>query len=624
MRSCGSSVKAVSLLLLIIVCSFTELSAQEALELQRIEEEVRFDGIPDEDFWNSVDPLPMIMHQPVYGNEPTEESDIRICYDKDYLYIGVKFYMQDPSMIRAFGKKRDYSCTSCDFFGFAINASNDKENAHAFYTTPLSERWDASIKNDGMVVSGIDPMNISWNTFWDTKSVVNEKGWSLEMRIPFSSLRFEEVNGEVRMRLSAFRWIASKGEGDIFPDIPYNWGGYSKLRPSLAQEVILRGIKSKNPVYVSPYVLTGFEQENSLNDSETEYEYHENYKFEPGLDIKYSLTNNLTLDLTANTDFAQVEADAQQINLTRFSLYFPEKRVFFLERASIFDFGLGGPNNLFYSRRIGLSEGEPIRIYGGARLTGRVGKWDLGFLNMQTAEHITEDNEKLPSENFGVFRLRRKVFNPYSTAGGMLTSRLGTDGSYNVAYGIDGAFRLYGDDYLTMRWAQTFENDSTNNPLSLSPTRFLIEWARRNNEGFAYDILYSYSGEQFNPGIGLEIRENYSVLSSSFQYGWLPGENSKLTNHMVKIYGYAISGVLNGTMETAFYNVAYDFETKTNTGAVVSIDGMFENVTDTLKFQDDVYVPNGEYYFWDFTCNYYSSYVKPLTVSVFFRVRGLL
>ena len=261
---------------------------------------------------------------------------------------------------------------------------------------------------------------------------------------------------------------------------------------------------------------------------------------EAGLDVKYGITNNLTMDLTANTDFAQVESDDQQINLTRFSLYFPEKRAFFLERSSVFDFALGGNSNLFYSRRIGLSDdGDPVRIYGGARITGRVGKWDLGMLDMQTAalwkkneEGISE--EILPSENFGVLRFRRQVLNDNTYIGAMMTSRMGVDGTYNLAYGMDGIFRLFGDDYLDLKWSQTFENDVKNISLS-EPSRVMARWERRSSNGLGYNIGYSQSGTHYNPGIGFEMIDNYASVRAGIKYGWLPGEKAKLYSHSPEV-----------------------------------------------------------------------------------------
>ena len=177
-------------------------------------------------------------------------------------------------------------------------------------------------------------------------------------------------------------------------------------------------MKSKEQGQQSLYIfhlilLEAFQGTGLSNEEETAYVKEDDPEYNAGIDIKYNINSNLTLDLTANTDFAQVEADDQQVNLTRYSLFFPEKRMFFQERSSLFDFSLGGhADNLFYSRNIGIAGRELIRIYGGARITGRMGKWDMGFMDMQTAEH-----EETPGENFGVLRMRRQVINPEQLCG---------------------------------------------------------------------------------------------------------------------------------------------------------------------------------------------------------------
>ena len=220
-----------------------------------------------------------------------------------------------------------------------------------------------------------------------------------------------------------------------------------------------------------------------------------------GLDLKYNLTPNLTLDVTANTDFAQVEADDQQINLTRFSLFFPEKRQFFQERAGIFDFDTGEQSSrLFHSRRIGLVDGTPIRILGGARVVGRINEWDIGFLNMQTARQ-----DGLPTENFGVLRVRKKAFNEYSTVGGMVTSRLDEDGTYNVVYGLDGIVRMFGDEYLTLKWVHSFDETRINqeNYSPLNAGRAVFNWTRRKIEGLNYDLGITWSRSRLSPWHGI-------------------------------------------------------------------------------------------------------------------------
>ena len=344
---------------------------KDAVTISILEHPVNFDGIPDEEAWKNISPLKMVMHAPVFGKDPSESADIRIGYDDRYLYFGAVLSYRDVNNITSASLKRDYLGMGGDWFGIILDTYNDKENALAFFTSPDGLRFDASIQRDAMVPMPDQlPMNVSWNTFWDVISRKNDDGWSCEVRIPFSSLRFQEKDGMVRMGLIVERWMPSWNETDLFPAIPPNWGPVSFMKPSQAQEVILKGVKPSKPVYLAPYMLTGFESRKELNLTGTGYDRTDKPKIEPGLDIKYGLANNMIMDVTVNTDFAQVEMDDQQVNLTRFSLYMPEKRMFFLEQASIFDFSFGGYSNLFYSRRIGLSDdGDPIRIYGGARMT---------------------------------------------------------------------------------------------------------------------------------------------------------------------------------------------------------------------------------------------------------------
>jgi hypothetical protein len=234
------------------------------------------------------------------------------------------------------------------------------------------------------------------------------------------------------MGLICARYIAHKNELDIFPEIPPNWGESSHLRVSRSREIVFRGLRPKKPFYIAPYVIGGRQWEQVLNETGTAYKLKEDLpglrqlKLNGGLDIKYGLTNNLTLDITVNTDFAQVEADDEQINLSRFSLFFPEKRTFFQERSSVFTFDFERGSSLFYSRQIGLHEGEQVPIFGGARVTGMAGRWDIGFLDMQT-----QAIENLPSENFGILRLRRQVLNESSYLGGILC-RVGVSESKTI------------------------------------------------------------------------------------------------------------------------------------------------------------------------------------------------
>jgi hypothetical protein len=595
---------------ILILLSLGNSWSQEPYKATRINQSITFDGVPDEEVWKSIVPMKLIMHSPVFRNEPTESSTVRIAYDNEYLYVSALFNYKDPSTIRAIGKKRDYATPSCDWFGIYLDTYYDRENAVAFFTNPNGIRTEAAIKNDARIMA--EDINFSWNTFWDAKTVVKDSCWFSEIRVPFSSLRFQTRDGKSYMGLTIFRFISAKSqEMDTYPAIPPDYQN-AFWKPSMTTPVVFENLHPKNPVYLTPYLSSGLSQVNELNEANTEYNLNTTPKFDAGLDLKYSLTNNLTMDVTVNTDFAQVEADDQKINLTRFSLFFPEKRVFFQEKADVFDFSFLGGNNLFYSRRIGIYDGNPVRIYGGLRMTGKVNKWDLGVLDMQTAPY-----EENPGENFGVFRTKRTVFNQNSYVGGMFTSRLGMNGNYNLAYGLDGQFRVTGDEYLTFRMAQSFENDSLNKVIDLSPSRFMLQWERRNRKGFSYDFVYTYSGQSFNPGIGFEMKDNYQGFRTIFNYGWFPDEDAIIRYHNISLTAFNFWNTASGLQETTTAMVTWLFEGKKGFSGSIFPTFYRENLADTLTLgNDQAVVLPGNYSFADLSFMYATSNSNHISASL--------
>jgi hypothetical protein len=595
--------------------------SQEQMSVSRIEGEIKFDGFIDDACWQKIQPLNMVMHTPTFGNQPTEKSEVMLCYDNTYLYVGARLFDSNPSGMLISSKKRDESEVSSEELMLIFDSFNDKENALGFSTTPTGLRSDFTISKDAMGMDGPPgqaPFNMSWNTFWDVKTTRNDEGWFVEMRIPFSSMRFKEVNGKIVMGFICIRKIAHKNEVDVFPSIPPNWGQSSAYRPSKAQEITFEGLKSKKPFYIAPYLIGGLQVDNVLNEAGDSYTLDKNPTFNGGLDIKYGLTNNLTMDLTINTDFAQVEADDEQINLTRFSLFFPEKRTFFQERSSVFSFDFEPGGSLFYSRRIGLNEGSQVPIYGGARVTGMIGKWDLGFLDMQT--HAVNQGEgginSLSSENFGILRLRRQVINENSYVGGILTSRIGTDGSYNTAYGMDGIFKVFDNDYFNIKLAQVLENTSPNKILSLNPTEIFLSWNRFNQKGLNYNFTYARSGKDFNPGVGFFARNNYTHYYGGLGYGWIPGEASKIQNH--QIGGNVISYFDNNdnSAQSLQTGIMYDISFKSGYSGMLSVNHVYENVTDTFSFSKDAYVPAGKYGYNELETHLNSPRTNKLVVGV--------
>jgi hypothetical protein len=569
---------------------------------------IRLDGLSDEPAWQAVRPWLPSQYEPDNGAPPTERTEFLVAYDDTYIYFALRAFDRDPTGIRANTLYRD-RLSGDDHFEILLDTFNDNETGFLFTTTPAGIRKDALISHDasgGDITSG-DWINGDFNTFWDVATTVNGEGWFAEIRVPFTSLRFQDRDGEVVMGITLQRKVARKTERLVFPPVPSiaNW---AFLKPSLAQKIVLQGVHPSKPLYLTPYGLSGLEQRFRLNDLGTGYPRQDQLKGEIGADLKYGLNDNLTLDLTANTDFAQVEADDQQINLTRFSLFYPEKRQFFQERASVFEFRTGGLSRLFHSRRIGLTgEGRPVRLLGGARLVGRLGAWDVGALNLQTAE-----SDSLPSENFGVLRLRRQVLNAYSYAGAMVTSRAGTDGSYNLAYGLDGVARIGGDDYLALQWAQSFDHAQIDaGKLGLvNSGRFTAELARRRRSGWGYSAALAWAGPGYDPGIGFSQRNDFTLLDDAVSYTWLPGQASSLIWHTLGLAGFAYLRNGNGSVESAEVGPQWEVAAKSGAGGTLEAKLAYEDLVAPFALSPDATVPAGSYAFFRVGASYHFTHTR--------------
>jgi hypothetical protein len=593
------------LLHLLLLCCLSQVKAQEeqsgdSIIISRLKGQFTFDGRVDDECWVNATSLPVIMHTPVFGEPPSQETDFLIAFDDDYIYLAGRMYDKTPEKIMASSRVRDEWSTQNDYLIWIFDTFLDHENGLIFATTPEGVRVDATVLNDATDL--IMPYSKEWNTFWDVKTSMNEKGWFAEIRIPLSSLRFQPQNGKVNMGLIALRYRPVSSEVDVFPAIPDKWGFWSWMKVSRAERVVFNGLKMKRPFYIAPYAIGGINQESELTSDGNSRNLNTDPKLNGGLDVKYGLTQNLTMDISLNTDFAQVEADMAQINLTRFSLFFPEKRNFFLERSSNFSFAFDEQNsitnNLFYSRRIGLADDQyPVPIYGGARLVGRAGKWDIGFLDMQTHsfEHPSDSLKNLPGENFGVLRLRRQVFNSNSYAGGIITSLIGTDGSYNLAYGLDGIFRIAGENYFDAKWVQTFDNTNPDNTNGLDNSRIWIDLKNRKLTGFGYDVYAGHAGKFYQPGIGYEQRSDFNQIGTKLLYGWLMKPKSKIYSQTFTIKGQQWTENKTNIIQTRLFYAGYELKTKSGADINIMLNRSTENITDEFTIMESATVPAGRY-----------------------------
>lgn len=580
---CGRGRPAFALVAFAAGLSFaTTASAQEPpLELQRLRGRIEVDGDLSDAAWRDITPLPLTTYAPVYGAPPTQRTEIRIAYDDENLYAAGWFYDDDPSGIRINSLYRD-RWNGDDAFAIYIDAFNDNRTAKWFGTTPGGIRFDILLADDGVT------QNASWDTFWSAETRVTSEGWFAEVRIPFSSLGFQpDAQGRAIMGLTVTRLVSRTGERVTFPAIDPT---FAFRRPSVARDVMLRDVRSHKPVYVTPYALTGVQR--SVPDGELTAV--QNGSTEVGLDVRYPVTSTLTLDLTANTDFAQVEADDQQVNLDRFPLFFPERRRFFQEGSGVFDFETGAGVRLFHSRRIGLTPaGEPVPVDGGLRMVGRAGLWDVGLLGMHTGRTLAG-----PAETFGVVRLARPVLNPYSSAGAMLTSRL-SDDRHNIALGLDATLRLFGNEYLTMKWAGTSDDTESPDADALSRSLFDLHWERRTNRGLYYNFRFTRAGQDFQPDLGFAPRTNFSRFDVLSNLYFFTDSHRVLRRIWPGMLAFTTLRNDDGSLESGTYAVWVQWDTKAGGGGWIEPKLFIEDVRDPFPIGNRITIPAGRYTFAD-------------------------
>jgi Domain of unknown function (DUF5916) len=455
----------------------------------RVEDGPVLDGILDDKAWKLALPVTnFTQRDPDEGEPPTEQTEVRIVYDNRALYIGVSCFMSSPGLIIANEMSRDFESFAEDNVKIIIDTHHDLRNGFLFVTNPNGARYDALVTDEG------NGVNADWNGIWDVHTFVSDQGWFAEIEIPFSTLRFTE-DAEQVWGINFERLIRSKREEILWQGFLRNYG---IERVSHAGVVVgIRNVSRGSELELKPYALAGVQREYPpVGDRRSTLT-------KIGLDMKYPVTPTLTLDITTNTDFAQVESDRAQINLTRFPLYFPEKRDFFLEGSGIFNFNFGASPRPFYSRRIGIAEGEQIPIIIGGRLVGKAGSYDIGLLDMQTAAKGEE-----PTTNYSVVRVKRDILSHSSI--GILATNKELAGRYNRLFGADMDMRfsdLFGDNNLEIGAAVAGTQTSGLSGPSLA-YRFLVDYP---NDVVDHFIGIRSVQADFNPEVGFVSRHGKQI-----------------------------------------------------------------------------------------------------------------
>ena len=480
----------------------------------RSSDPIEVDGVLSEPAWSKADAISDLVQQEPAINEPiTEHTEIHVIVGDDAIYFGVVCADSNAKGVIGRELRRDNSLASDDRFEILIDTFHDHRNAFHFVINPLGTQYDALITDEGQDV------NVEWDERWWSEATITDKGWTAEIKIPFITLR-SRPNIDT-WGLNFKRFIRRKSE-------IAQWTGWDRdyvfLNVSQAGHLEgVGGIETGLKLRIKPYALGGFTSTSIFGDSNTDAVH------EIGLEVmKFSLSPSLTGEVTLNTDFAQTEVDDAIINLTRFPAFYPEKREFFLERAGIFEFGLGGRRGgdtdrylqMYFSRRVGLTDDRrEVPIIGGGKLIGRAGGFDLGLINMQT-----NDFERTPSNNYTVFRTKRNILSR-SNVGAFLSNRQSSGSDYNRVFGGDANFTIFKATDIQGFVAKSF-----------TPGRSGDDMAGRLKYNYYTDIYevfleHLYVGEDFQHDVGFVRRRD--IRRSDAAFIWEPRPKALNTRNLV-------------------------------------------------------------------------------------------
>ncbi len=555
---------------------------------------IEIDGDFNEPDWQDAKPVGQFTQvEPDAGKPMTQPTEVRILYNQKNIYFGFTCFDSDISRLVANEMRRDArNLHENDNIFLILDTYNDKRSGVAFRVNALGAVQDTAITNSG------DSFNRNWDAVVDCRSQIHSDRWTSEIAIPFGQLRFKESE-QMTWGLNFARKIRRTNEEGTWASVPASYGGRAKYRTAyLGNLVGLEGITPKRQIELLPYILPGVSR--IKEDDETDRE------FEIGLDLKYGLTSNLIADLTLNTDFAQVEADEGQVNLTRFSLFFPEKRSFFLEGAGLFDFGVPRtsfrrppPLLLFYSRRIGIEEEHAVPISHGGKITGKVGPYGVGVLNVFTDKFHTDDSVTDPDEivdvprtNYSVLRMTRDIFRG-SRIGLIAINKQADSETYNRAGGLDFSYRP--DDKLEIRglWARTSDSEET----SGQGDAWYIgsDW---RDDLFRLEGSYTDIGDNFNPEVGFVRREGSRHIRSEMRYA---PRIRKFGIREIQV-GPEFDYILTQENELETRNLIFGGRLELDNGGRISLQAQQtkERLDENFDIRDDIIIPIGEYEFTSF------------------------
>ena len=611
---------SLALALLPILTATAQQQDRKSVQAYRLQsgEDIRFDGRLNERFWENIEPATDFrMQEPREGNDASERTEVHIAYTDDYLYLGVMLYDSDPSGIKAYQKRRDARIVSDERFTWIFDTFNNQRTAYFMEINPNG------LRTDGLISTGQGgDINLNWDGIWDAKTHIGEYGWSAEIKIPFSTLNFDGAS--TVWGANFMRVIRRKNETVL-------WTGYRRsqgiTRPQDAGLLTnLDNLSQGLGLEVVPYGIVQNEKQSvgagGTGSSST--------SIDGGFDVNYSITPSLKASVTVNTDFAEAEVDQRRVNLTRFPLFFPEQRDFFLEGSSIYRFAPRSFETPYFSRRIGLRDGEPVPITYGARILGNMGNYSLALLQVRTGE-----KGPFNPEHFTVARVKRNIGSESTV--GLIYTRRSTENSDELnpplqprhTLGADlelSTSRFLGDKNLQFQAFFVFHNPASPQFTSTNIWDRSTRGIRLNypNPPWSGHVSYREFGADFDPAVGFVRRVGFRRLQPSLSYeplidriDWIRLMQWGIRfEHLTDLsftpltqqIGFTLLGV---TLETGD---SFEFQVSRN----------FERLRDPFDIKRDgsIIIPPGEYTTWNAEFEFRSAAYRRVSLNTEINIGG--
>lgn len=570
-------------------------SKPEKIKAMLMNEKIRFDGVLDEAIWQKAEKISNFTQRELnFGNPISENTEVAVVYTKNALYFGIWCYQKENSII-AKNMGVDFDVESDDNFRIVISPFNDNRGGYFFAVNPNGARSD-------ILIAGNEEGNEDWNGVWDAKTSVTSDGWFAEIYIPFSTLQFKN-DSNYQWAINFERDIVSKNEQAL-------WQGWSRDNSIFA--VVNAGtlIGLKNIAYaqrfeLKPYTLTGIQYNRDDKN---------NYPIKFGADLNVNITPSLKLNLTSFTDFAQVESDRIPVNLSRFSVYYPEKRAYFLEGYEKFRFYLGDRNTVFYTRTLGTENEQVVPIIGAIRLFGKAGKSNIGFLNLEEGKI-----DSISATNNTVLRYKYDI-GEQSYIGGIFTNKINNTGS-NQVLGLDASYQtthfLKNKNLtITANIAGSSENfNFSNNSLTY---RLLADYPNDLIDNY---ISIATMQEGFNPELGYMRRTNYRSYSWYFRLAPRIFTKYGVKKMIFKPWGFTVYRTLNTGELESFWNETRPLGAIFKSGErfEVNFKQLFDRLDEGFALTDDITIPEGKYWMFRDELQFETNQSRRVWISLFYN-----